>query len=200
MNRWTPAAAANNAGQAIYFRQGSGPWVEDAGAGLTAASAEYTKNLVGSGWRVQIRTTDKQNNPQVGNTQAAVPDQTVLGRWRPYALADGSRDYDECVRDNDSDLGEVNFRLERQVPRSGEAGTVRVEAGGDTLSLPYSAAVTEAQSARSARPGITASVEDAPGAGFVAAADQSLSIPARVRNGDQRHRDLAARSRDGAVR
>ena len=182
---WTPDELA--ASQTLQVKQGTGSTFGDPPDGavtLAADTAEATVNLQGSGWIARIRSTDAGSED--GDVEVSVPDQEALGLWRPYALADGSRTYDEWARDNQQDLGQVNMRLERRTPRSGAAGSVRVSSGNSLVSLAYDAddeggnMHTDLAATRTAKPGVIATLEDRPGDDFVAGAEQSVSLPARV--------------------
>ena len=184
--QWTPDELAT--AQTLQVHQGDGVWADPPGGAvaLVAADSEAGIDLVGSGWVARIQSTDAAN--ENGDSEVAVPDQDALGRHRPYRLDNGSRTYDAWVRDNQQDLGLVNMRFEREAPRSGAAGTIRTTAGGRSVDLTYDAdstddpsvADTETQAYRTAEPGVIATLADRPGDDFVAGADQSVSLPARV--------------------
>ena len=175
---WTPGAGAS--AQAIEFRQSTGAWVRDEGAGLLANSNSYTTNLAGSSWRFRIVTTDRREQPQTTGAEASVPNQDAVGLWRPFREdAGGSRIYDQVERDEIDNLSRVHLRLERQAPRSGAAGVVSVKRGTQAANLPYIAGTLALSRREKVQPGILVSVEDVPGAGLVAAAAQQLVIPAR---------------------
>ena len=163
---WMPHR--NAVSQEVWTKRGAGEWARMANFNDNVTNS-HPLSLVGSGWRVRLRSYDGQMpDPVPSDIEVAVPDQIALGAWAA------------ALTRQIGNASKVTITLARGNPRSGAEGQIKLTHGAAEGGYIYQANTTALTIDPSLPPGAAITVRDLPGPDFVAAADGTVTTPTRA--------------------